>query len=318
MKRKTIYQAVIMGLSIAGAAQAQNVDLANLGAGGFRIDGIDAGDGSGRSVSGAGDVNGDGLADLIVGAFGAAPGGDSSAGESYVVYGKAGSDAVDLANLGAGGFRIDGVDVMDYSGRSVSGAGDVNGDGLADLIVGANGADPGGDSRAGESYVVFSQVLPPIQATYRARIVNGDAPQLVIGTTGDGSNASHPDSRSWIDFADGGDLTDPASNVIVTLRRNGGAFSDSAADISWQVQTNRLNWTSAEVQFRYLDSELVIGNENALQLVFSQNGSAPFTPLESSVVNPLDNTITAVVDELGFFYLGEVNPDVIFSYGFEE
>ena len=56
---------------------------------------------------------------------------------------------VDLGNLGTRGFRIGGIDVDDVSGGSVSGAGDVDGDGLADLIVGANGADPGGDNSAG-------------------------------------------------------------------------------------------------------------------------------------------------------------------------
>ena len=80
-------------------ARAQDVDLGNLGTRGFRIDGIGASDYSGFSVSGAGDVNGDGLADLIVGAFGAGPGGDASAGESYVVFGKAGGAPVDLAAL---------------------------------------------------------------------------------------------------------------------------------------------------------------------------------------------------------------------------
>ncbi len=138
-------------------AGAQDVDLGNLGARGFRIDGSDAGDRSGISVSGAGDVNGDGLADLIVGADSADPGGNSYVGESYVVFGKATSTPVDLAALGSGGFRIDAVDVFDRSGVSVSGAGDVNGDGLADLIVGANGAAPGGDGAAGESYVVFGK-----------------------------------------------------------------------------------------------------------------------------------------------------------------
>ena len=49
--------------------------------------------------------------------------GDTFAGESYVVFGKPDGTPVDLANLGAGGFRIDGIDPLDRSGGSVSGAG---------------------------------------------------------------------------------------------------------------------------------------------------------------------------------------------------
>ena len=62
----------------------------------------------------------------------------------------------DLSMLdGSNGFRLDGIDAGDSSGISVSTAGDVNGDGFADILVGAVGADPGGDSLAGETYVVF-------------------------------------------------------------------------------------------------------------------------------------------------------------------
>ncbi len=59
------------------------------------------------------------------------------------------------AAAGSGGFVINGIDLNDQSGRSVSGAGDVNGDGLADVIVGARFA-----GYAGESYVVFGPVVP--------------------------------------------------------------------------------------------------------------------------------------------------------------
>ena len=56
---------------------------------------------------------------------------------------------------GSNGFAINGLAAYDYLGYSVSNAGDVNGDGFDDLIIGANGADPNGINGAGQSYVVF-------------------------------------------------------------------------------------------------------------------------------------------------------------------
>ncbi|MEZ5742978.1 MAG: hypothetical protein R3D89_04430 [Sphingomonadaceae bacterium] len=140
---------------------AASISLASLnGSDGFRLDGIDAEDQSGYSVSAAGDVNGDGYDDIIIGAQSADPGGDSNAGESYVLFGKASGFAasIDLGALnGTDGFRLDGIDPTDLSGRSVSAAGDINGDGYGDIIFGAHFADPGGTTSAGESYVVFGK-----------------------------------------------------------------------------------------------------------------------------------------------------------------
>ena len=55
---------------------------------------------------------------------------------------------------GSNGFAINGIGAFDRSG-SVSSAGDVNGDGFDDVIIGAAFADPNGISFAGQSYVVF-------------------------------------------------------------------------------------------------------------------------------------------------------------------
>ena len=64
---------------------------------------------------------------------------------------------IELSSLnGLNGFRLDGAAGGDRSGFSVASAGDVNGDGFADLIIGASGADPNGGS-SGSSYVVFGK-----------------------------------------------------------------------------------------------------------------------------------------------------------------
>ena len=92
---------------------------------GFAITGIDAEDQSGFSVSGAGDINGDGIDDLIIGAKWADPNGNDQAGESYVVFGSAKgfSASLDLSTLnGANGFVLKGIDSHDFSGFGLLGS----------------------------------------------------------------------------------------------------------------------------------------------------------------------------------------------------
>ena len=128
------------------------------GSSGFVINGVNAGDESGFSVSVAGDVNGDGMDDLIIGALNAEPDNNYSSGRSYVVFGSDSGlpNPLSLSSLnGSNGFVINGANAFDRSGTSVSAAGDVNGDGIDDVIIGARNADPNGNSSAGSSYVVF-------------------------------------------------------------------------------------------------------------------------------------------------------------------
>jgi len=136
-----------------------SVDLSALdGTTGFALNGIERLDRAGNSVSSAGDLNGDGIDDLIVGAENAD--GESRAGESYVVFGRSTSfgSSIDLSSLdGDTGFTLNGTGQISDTGNSVSSAGDVNGDGIDDLIVGAWLADVNGEASTGKSYVVFGR-----------------------------------------------------------------------------------------------------------------------------------------------------------------
>jgi FG-GAP repeat len=158
-------------------------NLSNLnGSNGFTINGINASDSSGTSVSNAGDINGDGIDDLIIGAPGA--------GQSYVVFGSTnGFNAnLDLSSLnGSNGFAINGS-ATNSSGLSVSDAGDINGDNIDDLIIGAPGAALG----AGQSYVVFGST-----STFNASLdlssldgSNGFAINGINGVNSDGISDS--------------------------------------------------------------------------------------------------------------------------------
>ncbi|MFI4915511.1 MAG: GC-type dockerin domain-anchored protein [Phycisphaerales bacterium JB060] len=124
----------------------------------WRVEGRQVEGDLGKSVSAAGDVNGDGVDDLILGANAVDGGGRTRAGEAYVVFGAVGGPPAigSVADLdGQNGFTFRGGTANDRLGV-VAGAGDVNGDGMADIIIGAPQADAGGPE-SGESYVVFGR-----------------------------------------------------------------------------------------------------------------------------------------------------------------
>ena len=157
------------------------IHLADLnGQNGFKMDGEAGNDYSGYSVSTAGDVNGDGYVDLLIGAFGHA----DSIGCSYVIFGNpnlGNGGKISLSSLnGANGFKVDGEVGGDQSGISVRTAGDINGDTYIDLLIGANGHA----GWKGRSYVIFGGLNIGNGGSISLSILNG-----VNGFKLDGENS---------------------------------------------------------------------------------------------------------------------------------
>jgi hypothetical protein len=109
------------------------------------------------AAAGPGDVDGDGLGDILLGAYGDAPAGSRS-GRSYLVYASSLSGLSTL-DLGSADHRFSGEAGSDLSGIRVAGAGDVDNDGLADLMVSAPANDSAG-SNAGSVYLILAENIP--------------------------------------------------------------------------------------------------------------------------------------------------------------
>lgn len=155
------------------------------GINGFSIPGLSAGDQLGTSISISGDINGDGLVDLLIAASAASPSGHTGAGTVYVVFGSRNTflPSLDLSKLnGTNGFMIPGLNPQDRLASSVSTAGDLNGDGLADIILGNSFASSGGSFYGGPGcvYVVFGRMSGwPI--SFNLATLNGGNGFIMLG-----------------------------------------------------------------------------------------------------------------------------------------
>ncbi len=126
-----------------------SIDLGNVnGSNGFCLDGVVMNGRSGGSLSSAVDVNGDGIGDVIIGAPGVC------FGRGYVVFGQRqllGATISLFCLNGTNGFRLDEATDTYNNAQSVSSAGDINGDGIADVIGSARAVS------GSRSYVVFGR-----------------------------------------------------------------------------------------------------------------------------------------------------------------
>ena len=148
---------VVFGSEDLGAA---NIDLSNLSTlDGFIIEGVSENDQLAQDASNIGDVNGDGIDDLLLSTPATDTSTDSSVGTAYLVFGSTDlgeGGSFDLTTLdGTNGIAFLGVDSSDFAGFAVTGLGDFNGDGVDDFAVAAYLADPEDGEIRGETYVVY-------------------------------------------------------------------------------------------------------------------------------------------------------------------
>jgi hypothetical protein len=204
---RTGYAHVVFG---GASAPGGVLDLSTLdGTNGFTVRGAAFFDEAGRSVAAAGDVNDDGIDDLLVGAPLADPDGKLSAGAAYVIFGAVGiapGGVLDVSDLdGSNGFRLAGKEGSvfetggDRAGSAVSAVGDFDGDGDDDFAVSAPYSTAGfGVFGTGESYVVAGG--PGIGATGSIDL------GFIGGTTGVTIRAEASNDRLGWDISPAGDV----------------------------------------------------------------------------------------------------------------
>ena len=212
------------------------IQLSSLnGANGVVFNGATTFDYSGCSVSSAGDINHDGIADMIIGAYQASPAALTQAGKTYVIFGKTNwTSPIALSSLnGNNGFELDGVAAYDYSGYSVNPAGDVNNDGIQDIVIGAYDATTSTASNAGKTYVIFGKTTWTTPFSLNS----------VNGANGFELDGSGPTGYSGYSVSTAADINNDGIQDIVIGAYNENASTGTLAGATYVI-FGKASWSS--------------------------------------------------------------------------
>jgi hypothetical protein len=253
----------------------------------------------GHSVAAAGDVNGDGYADLAVGASRARWMGHNDAGIAYVYYGHAGGVSASPS------FVFGGPHADDRTGTSVAAAGDLNGDGFGDLLVGAPGTDSGRNENSGTTYVLYGSVtgLDTAQVVALTGRAQNDFFGESVSTCGD------LNGDGYSDFAVGSPVASPggrssAGLVSVYFGRANRVSGDPASVLSAGGPGARFGEALGGGGDVNLDgySELVVGAYQLSNVGLPSSGGVMV--YQGGPAQMIGQSSTAIFGELPLFGLG--------------
>ncbi len=256
------------------------------------------------SVSPAGDVNGDGLADFLLGFRSSTSfpqtGLEQIANTYLVLGGSIDPNVTDVigdiddwidAGAGSRGSRL-----MNYGGSSDV-AGDVDGDGLSEFL-----ATVRRDSVIDHEATLFSWTESPVQsATVSVFVPNGNAPAIPMGTTGTGRER-YSWARCALDFSGGWSNRRPDTSLEkITLHRGTEMLSNLPlphADVSWHLESERTNFGELDIELKYLDTEIPFGlSESEVEVLHATTPDGPWRRLPTTRLTE-QNIVVAALPEV--------------------
>lgn len=254
----------------------------------------------GTSVA-VGDIDGDGCADLMMGAPWVALNGNGY-GVIDALHGGPDLQGVDVdlattpADVEMIGWTHDGS-IVDYFGYGAVAGGDFDRDGVGEF---------GGTGSASPQVVIAYGLASAEVALANEYFPTGDTPRRGFG------GRLSPTVRTWLAFNGGSGATFTTAGVVSgdsQVQNLGDGTLEDVADAVWWIQTLRTGYASAEVTLQYTDREVSGLDEKTLLLWQSENLEGPWLLITEQSVNPHRNEIVADTPALGFFTItGELAP----------